>query len=177
VPTLLDADALNMLATRDGELARVAAERPLLITPHPKEMSRLTHADVHDIATDPATHAQKLADETGATVLLKGQPTVVAQRGQPVLINSVGSSDFAVAGMGDQLSGVIGAMLAAGLDPRTAAGVGLFYGGRAGDIANLGRSLTPEDVTEHLARAFAQPGPQASALGFPFITFDQPARW
>ena len=68
-------------------------------------------------------------------------------------------------------------MLAAGLEPRDAAGIGLFFSGRAGDIANLGRSLTPTDVTEHLARAFAQPGPATSPLGFPFITFDQPPRW
>lgn len=177
IPTLLDADALNIFAGDIEGLARVARERPLLITPHPKEMSRLTGAAVEVITSSPLESARSLALQTGAAVVLKGQPTVVTTGAGPALINSVGSSDFAVAGMGDQLAGVTGAMLAAGLEPHVAASVGLFYGGRAGDIANLGRSLTPTDVTEYMARAFAQPGPASSQLGFPFISFDQPARW
>jgi NAD(P)H-hydrate epimerase len=177
VPTLLDADGLNVFEGDLESVARIARERPLLITPHPKELSRLTGDSVASITEMPWISAQRVADETGATVLLKGQPSVVAQSKEPVLINSVGSSDFAAAGMGDQLSGVIGAMLAAGLAPRAAAAVGLFYGGRAGDIAGLGRSLTPTDVTDHMAKAFAHPGPPSSPLGFPFITFDQPPRW
>jgi NAD(P)H-hydrate epimerase len=177
VAVLLDADALNVLAGDREALATFARERPILVTPHPKEMSRLTSKPLETITQAPLASAQQLADATGATVLLKGQPSIIAARDEPVLINTVGSSDFAVAGMGDQLAGVIGAMLAAGLEPRTAAAVGLFYSGRAGDIAGLGRSLMPSDVTDHLARAFAQPGPAASNLGFPFITFDQPPRW
>jgi NAD(P)H-hydrate epimerase len=140
-------------------------------------MSRLTGDPLETITQAPLASAQQLANATGASVLLKGQPSIIAAPGAPVLINTVGSSDFAVAGMGDQLAGVIGAMLAAGLEPRTAGAIGLFYSGRAGDIAGLGRSLMPSDVTDHLARAFAQPGPTASTLGFPFITFDQPPRW
>jgi NAD(P)H-hydrate epimerase len=177
VATLLDADALNVLAGDVDALARIARERPILITPHPKEMSRLTGDPLETITQAPLASAQQLANATGASVLLKGQPSIIAAPGAPVLINTVGSSDFAVAGMGDQLAGVIGAMLAAGLEPRTAGAIGLFYSGRAGDIAGLGRSLMPSDVTDHLARAFAQPGPTASTLGFPFITFDQPPRW
>lgn len=177
VATLLDADALNLLAGDPDALRTIAAERPLLITPHPKEMSRLTGEAVEEIVSAPQQSARRLSDATGATVLLKGQPSIVVAPRAATLVNTVGSSDFAVAGMGDQLSGVIGAMLAAGLTPREAAGTGLFYSGRAGDIAGLGRSLTPSDVTDHLARAFALPGPPAPTLGFPFITFDQPARW
>jgi NAD(P)H-hydrate epimerase len=177
IATLLDADALNVFAGDTEALARIARERPLLITPHPKELSRLTGDSIVAITETPHASAQRIADEIGATVLLKGQPSLVATANRPVLINTVGSSDFAAAGMGDQLSGVIGAMLAAGLDPRTAAAVGLFYSGRAGDIAGLGRSLTPSDVTDHLAKAFLHPGPPTSSLGFPFISFDQPPRW
>ena len=112
-----------------------------------------------------------------AKVLLKGQPTVVAAPGYALLINTVGSSDVAVAGMGDQMAGVIGAMMAAGLAPRDAAAVGLFYSGRAADLANRGRALSPRDVTEHLAAAFADAGPAQSSLALPFVTFDQPERW
>lgn len=176
VATLLDADALNVMAGDAAAIATIASARPLLITPHPKEMSRLTGKQLEEITADPPAQARAFAERTGATVLLKGQPSIVAHADEPLLINSVGSSDFAVAGMGDQLAGVAGAMLAAGLEPRIAAGVALFYSGRAGDIANLGRSLTPNDVTDHLARAFAQPGPAISSLGHPFITFDQSPR-
>ena len=123
------------------------------------------------------TNAQTLAARTGAHVLLKGQPSLVASSDAPLLINTVGSSDTGVAGMGDQLAGVIGAFMAASLDVRTAAALGLYYGGRAADLAALGRALTPTDVTAHLAHAFADPGPVSSTLGYPFITFDQPARW
>ncbi len=176
LPTLLDADALNLLAGDAAQLRALAQQRPLLLTPHPRELSRLMQNDVSEILADPHAAANSFAQHTGAVVLLKGQPSVVAQTGQPLLINTVGSSDVAVAGMGDQLSGVIGAMMAAGLDVRDAAAVGLFYAGRAADIANLGRALSPQDVTAHLAQAFADPGPAESILGFPFITFDQPER-
>lgn len=177
VPTVLDADALNVFAEDVDAIAAIARDRPMLLTPHPKEMSRLTGAPLATIIDDPRKHAHELAQRAGAAVLLKGQPSIITDAREPLLINSVGSSDFAVAGMGDQLAGTIGAMLAAGSEPRVAGALGLFYGGRAGDIAALGRSLTPMDVTEYLPRAFAQPGPAQSQLGFPFITFDQPERW
>jgi hydroxyethylthiazole kinase-like uncharacterized protein yjeF len=177
VPTLLDADALNLLALQEEALEQLAMERPLLITPHPREMSRLMKTEIEDITAFPGYAAQTFADATGAVVLLKGQPTVVAAPRKPLLINSVGSSDVAVAGMGDQLSGVIGAMLAAGLPPREAAATGLFFSGRAADLAARGRALSPRDVTDQLATAFAQPGPDQSSLDLPFVTFDQPERW
>lgn len=177
VATLLDADALNVFAGDVAALARIANERPLLITPHPKEMSRLTGQKLEAITSAPIESAHALAEATGAAVLLKGQPSVVATKHEPALINTVGSSDFAVAGMGDQLAGVIGALLAAGLSPRDAAAVGLYYSGRAGDLAALGRALTPADVTNQLAEAFASAGAQTSTLDLPFVIFDQPARW
>lgn len=176
VATLLDADALNILAQRSNAIARIAAERPLVVTPHPRELSRLMQIDLQEIIADAVRAAQTYADNTGATVLLKGQPTVIATRGRPLLLNTVGSSDVAVAGMGDQLSGVIGAMLAAGLPAREAAATGLFYSGRAADLAAQGRALSPRDVSDHLAAAFGDPGPAESALGLPFVTFDQPPR-
>jgi NAD(P)H-hydrate epimerase len=177
VPTLLDADALNLLAMQEEAIEQLAIERPLLITPHPRELSRLMKTEVEEITAFPGYAAQTFADATGAVVLLKGQPTVVAAPRRPLLINTVGSSDVAVAGMGDQLSGVIGAMLAAGLPPREAAATGLFYSGRAADLAAKGRALSPRDVTAHLADAFALAGPETSSLELPFITFDQPERW
>ncbi|HEX6066533.1 MAG TPA: NAD(P)H-hydrate dehydratase, partial [Longimicrobiales bacterium] len=177
VPTLLDADALNLLALQEEAIEQLAMERPLVITPHPREMSRLMKTEVEEITAFPGYAAQTFADATGAIVLLKGQPSLVAAPRKPMLINSVGSSDVAVAGMGDQLSGVIGAMMAAGLAPREAAATGLFFSGRAADLAARGRALSPRDVTERLGDAFAQAGPEQSPLELPFVTFDQPERW
>lgn len=176
-PTLLDADALNLLAEASGTLERLASERPLLLTPHPGELSRLTGSDVATIMGSPDAAARELADRVGCVVLLKGAPSVVAAPGEPVLVDTAGSSDLASAGMGDQLAGAIGAFLAAGAVPRVAAALGLFYGARAATLAGRGRSLSPLDVADHLDPAFADPGPAESSLGLPFVIFDQPPRW
>lgn len=174
-PVLLDADALNMLGT--GGLERVAAGRPVVITPHPLELSRLTGDPVNDILADSPEAARSAARRFGCVVLLKGQPSIVAAPDGTLLVSTVGSSDVAAAGMGDQLAGTVGAMLAAGRDPLTAAGLGLFLSGRAADIAGLGTALTPRDVSAHLASALRRVGPPESDLAFPFVTFDQPRRW
>jgi ADP-dependent NAD(P)H-hydrate dehydratase / NAD(P)H-hydrate epimerase len=176
-PTLLDADALNMLARDVGALRRIAEQRPLVITPHAKELARLTGAELDTILADPVTAARAAAGEFACLVLLKGQPSVIAAPDGALLVTTVGSSDVATAGMGDQLAGVIGAFLAAGIEPVSAAGLGLFLSGRAADLAGLGRSLLPHDVSECLAAAIADPGPAECALGLPFVTLDQPMRW
>jgi ADP-dependent NAD(P)H-hydrate dehydratase / NAD(P)H-hydrate epimerase len=175
LPTLLDADALNMLADERDTLMAAARNRPLVITPHPKELSRLLQCSVDEVTKDRVAAAQNTAELLGCTVLLKGQPVLVADSGQLMLVNTVSSSDVAVAGMGDQLAGVIGGFMAAGSPPRIAAALALLYAGRAACIANKGRSLSPADVSDSMAQSFADPGPTRSALRLPFITFDQPA--
>jgi NAD(P)H-hydrate epimerase len=175
IPTLLDADALNLLSDDAGTLAGAAGNRRLVITPHPKELARLLHRPIEEIVTERVRVAQETAARFGAVVLLKGQPSLVAVDGAPLLVNTNGTSDDAVAGMGDQLSGMIGGFMAAGGDTRTSAALGLYYGSRAAWLARKGRSLSPDDVSDALADAFADPGPVASALRLPFITFDQPA--
>ncbi len=174
---LLDADALTLLAEEPGRLREAARDRPILLTPHPGEMRRLTGREVDAIVAAPLDAARELADDLGCAVLLKGAPSVVAAPGEPALVATLHSSDLASAGMGDQLAGAAVAFLAAGATPRDAAGLGLFYCARAADLAGRGRSLVPGDVSEHLDRAFADPGPLEPPLRFPFITFDQPPRW
>jgi len=171
---VLDADALTMLARR-GELGGLP-ERAVL-TPHPGEMARLLDRSTEEIQTDPMDAARSLAAATGVAVLLKGAPSIVAAPGGPVLVSTVGSSDLATAAMGDQLGAETTAFLAAGADPADAAGLGLFYGGRAAELTGRGRSLTPHDVADCLGRAFADPGPDRSTLELPFVLFDQPPRW
>jgi NAD(P)H-hydrate epimerase len=140
-------------------------------------MGRLLQMETADVTADAPAAARRAAERFGCVVLLKGQPSLVAAPGQPLLVNTTGSSDVAAAGMGDQLAGVIGAFLAGGTTARDAAAVALFYGSRAADLAALGRSLGPRDVAANLHRAFDDPGAARSPTGFAFVTFDQPERW
>ncbi|HET9984937.1 MAG TPA: NAD(P)H-hydrate dehydratase [Longimicrobiales bacterium] len=176
-PALLDADALTLMAADPEALRAHAAGRPIVLTPHPGEAARFTGGSVAQIVARRPDVARELAERTGCVVLLKGQPSVIAAPGAPLLVNTTGSSDVASAGMGDQLSGTIGALLAAGLAARDAAGVGLFFAGRAADLAARGRSLSPRDVSAHLHLAFARPGARTPPFRLPFVSFDQPPRW
>ncbi|MEX0907316.1 MAG: NAD(P)H-hydrate dehydratase, partial [Gemmatimonadota bacterium] len=110
-PTLLDADALNMLAEQSGALRGIGDDRALVVTPHAKELSRLTGDSVESILADAPAAARAAADAFHCVVVLKWQPTLVAAPGGTLLVNTVGSSDAATAGMGDQLAGTIGALL------------------------------------------------------------------
>jgi ADP-dependent NAD(P)H-hydrate dehydratase / NAD(P)H-hydrate epimerase len=172
---VLDADALTMLARRERGFGGLG-DRALL-TPHPGEMSRITGTDVAAIRADPLGQARELASRLGVTVLLKGAPSVVAAPGLPVLVAGIGTSDLATAGMGDQLGAVAAAFLAAGADPAAAAGLALFYGGRAALLAGRGQALTPLDVADAFHLALRDAGPDRSSLDLPFILFDQPAPW
>ena len=92
-------------------------------------------------------------------------------------MDTVGSSDLAVAGMGDVLSGVISAFLAQGNVPDEAAALGLHTSGRSAARTGLGPSLTPEDVVEGMPGALTEEGEGESDLDMPFVLFDQdPAR-
>lgn len=173
VPLLLDADALTLLA-RDPEL-RDVIDRPLVLTPHPGEMGRLIEKTVQEITADPFGAATEAGERFRCTVLLKGNPSLVASEGEPTLVNVAGHSGLATGGNGDVLSGVIGAFLALGMDPREAAGAGLYYAGRAAEIAGRGRGLIPRDVAEALPAALDEEVGRGSALGLPGIVLDLPA--
>jgi ADP-dependent NAD(P)H-hydrate dehydratase / NAD(P)H-hydrate epimerase len=171
---LLDADALNLIGRDEARLRAIGVRGPTLLTPHPKELTRLTGASLDDVRRDPVGAARALAESSRCAVLLKGQPSLVATAGAPVLVNTTGSSDLATAGMGDQLAGMAGAFLAAGAEPGVAGALGLYFGGRAAALAGLGRSLIPDDVSDALHLAFRRPGRRRPPAGLPFVTFDQP---
>jgi NAD(P)H-hydrate epimerase len=170
-PTVLDADALNLAAAGAVDLASVAERRPLLITPHVGEMARLMGPG----DADPATSARAAAERFSCVVLLKGAPSVVASPGAGVLVDTQGSSDLAVAGMGDALTGVCGSLMAQGLDTTTAAAVGLYCTGRASRLAGRGAALTPSDVIRWLPDAIGEGGESSSDLDLPFVIYDADA--
>ncbi|CAM4435654.1 NAD(P)H-hydrate dehydratase [Nocardia ninae] len=116
LPVVVDADGLTMLAA-EPELVR-GRSAPTVLTPHAGEFARLTGAE---IGADRVAAARALAEDWRLTVLLKGRATVVATPDAPVLVNEAGASWAATAGAGDVLSGIIGALLAAGHTPAWAA--------------------------------------------------------
>jgi len=171
---LLDADALNLVSMGTGpSLAELGSSRDLVVTPHAGEMSRLTGLEAKRIVSRRPDVAGELASQSECTVLLKGMPSLVATPRGRLLVDTVGSSDLAVAGMGDVLSGVISAFLAQGCLPHEAAALGLFTSGRAAVRTGLGVSLTPEDVVEAMPGALTESGDGKTDLDFPFVLFDQ----
>ena len=110
-------------------------------------------------------------------MLYKGAPSLVSDPDGVLLVDTQSSSDLAVAGMGDTLTGTCAALLAQGLPPSTAGAVGLYLSGRAAQRARLGVALTPSDVVERLPDVLTEPGPVPSDLDLPFVIFDaDPAR-
>ncbi|MFV0496037.1 NAD(P)H-hydrate dehydratase [Mycobacterium sp.] len=130
LPVLVDADALTMLAAHPELVADRTA--PTILTPHTGEFTRLASAPPGD---DRVGAAGKLADTFGATVLLKGNVTVIADPGGPVYLSPAGQSWAATAGSGDVLAGMIGALLASGLPPAEAAATAAFVHARAAALS------------------------------------------
>jgi NAD(P)H-hydrate epimerase len=132
-PCLIDADALNALSKSKSSL--IPEGNQIVLTPHPKELSRLLDVPTQEIQADRVTSALRAAEKFGCVVVLKGARTVVADADGHVFINSTGNSGMATAGAGDVLSGTIGGLLAQGLDAFDAAVAGTYVHGFAGDIA------------------------------------------
>jgi NAD(P)H-hydrate epimerase len=121
-PLLVDADGLNAHAGR-LELFRERSA-PTVLTPHDAELGRLLDRPSEEIGRRRLACAREAAERSGAVVLLKGDDTIVARPGGEVAVNPAGSPALATAGTGDVLSGLIGALLAKGLDGFEAACLG-----------------------------------------------------
>ena len=133
VPVLLDADGLNAYAERLGELREAAA--PLVLTPHDGELGRLLGCSSDEVKAQRLARARRAAAESGATVVLKGDDTIVARPDGFVAISPGATPALATAGTGDVLSGVIGALLAKAMDPFAAACAGVRLHALAGKLA------------------------------------------
>lgn len=152
-PMIVDADALNALATHVELLGSCAG--PRLLTPHPGEMARL------DPTTATLSRREIVERFTGrfpATLLLKGARTLIAERGHPLSYNSSGTPGMASGGMGDVLTGVLAALAGQGLALYDAARLGAWLCGRAAEIAVVRgeseESLSATHVITHLGPAF-----------------------
>lgn len=157
-PVLIDGGALGALATGEGRmLARERVERglPTVLTPHGGEARRLAKAvrlDADEYSDQPEQLAAALSRAYGATVVLKGPDTWIAEGERSVVVTE-GSAALAKAGAGDVLAGMIGGLLAQGVAAFEAAHAGVTLHARAGlaaaeDLTDI--ALVPEDLLAYL---------------------------
>lgn len=133
LPVVLDADALNAVADDLSVLRR--AKGPVVLTPHPGEMARLTGKSTREVQSQRLEVVGRLAEGLGVTVVLKGDRTLTAHADGRVFINTTGNPGMATGGSGDVLSGVCGALLAQALPVPDAIWTAVYAHGLAGDLA------------------------------------------
>jgi hydroxyethylthiazole kinase-like uncharacterized protein yjeF len=152
-PVVIDADALTAFV---GELELLAnAKGPRVLTPHPGEAARLLGLDVEAVQRDRYAAAARLADLSGATVLLKGACSVIAIPGRAPWVAGDPNPALATGGMGDVLTGLCATLLV-GLEPRAAAASAVVLQSRAGRLARRGdRGLFARELADRLPDAFA----------------------
>ena len=156
VPLVLDADGLNALVRYPFLLKRLRV--PVVVTPHPGEMARLVKKSVQDVQANRWKVACGFAREHGVITVLKGAGTVITDPSGKLWVNMTGNPGMAKGGMGDALTGMIGALLAQGLSPLNAARAAVFLHGSAGDIAHERygeQALLATDLILSLGAAFA----------------------
>ena len=163
VPAVVDADGLNALGSL-AAVAEVASARDhssrdhsLVLTPHAGEFARLVGEKP---GPDRVAAVRDAAAASGAIVLLKGSTTVVAHPDGRVLLSDAGSSRLATAGTGDVLSGVIGALVARGVEAFVAAALGAHIHGRAADLGRA-EGLVASDLPPLVSRWLSNAAPAA----------------
>lgn len=146
LPRVIDADALNLLAEAP------AYSEQWILTPHPGEAARLLNCSTKDILEDRFKAVRALQQKYGGVCILKGSGTLICN-GQHVYINTTGNPGMATGGMGDVLSGIIGALLAQKYSLLEAAKIGVYLHGLAADkaAAHIGeRGLRASDILQFL---------------------------
>lgn len=135
LPKVFDADALNAIAKQADILSQ--AKGDVILTPHPKEFSRLFGSSTDVILSDPIAEARAFTEQYDVTLVLKGAVTLVINRRSGVTLVAAGSPGMAKGGSGDVLTGVIGSLCAQGYKAYDAAVLGVLVCGIAGSMASL----------------------------------------
>ena len=131
-PLIIDADALNCLAHSPTTISQLKTEA--ILTPHPKEMSRLMGIETPKILENRIEFSRKFAHDHSVTIVLKGAATVISQPNGLTTINPTGNPGMATAGSGDVLTGIIASLVAQGFSTPKAAIAGTYLHGLSGDI-------------------------------------------
>lgn len=151
IPIVIDADGLNAISQLETE----KLPKNTILTPHPKELSRLLNVEVEEINLNREKYARAAAEKYNATVILKGRRTIIADT-NTIFINQTGNSALAKAGTGDVLTGIVTGLLAQKMKLIDAAALGVFIQGLSGDLAS--RNLTEysvlaSDLIEYIPQA------------------------
>lgn len=161
IPMILDADALNILAQAKDRLPVPPAAR--VFTPHPGEMARILGISTAQVQRDrigAARCACRFLDRAAGqcTVVLKGAGTVIVSADQRAWINTTGNPGMATGGMGDVLSGMIGALICQGLEPDRAARAAVHLHGRAGDLlfTSMGIGYSATELADAIPHVIKQ---------------------
>ena len=133
IPCVVDADGLNLISEEMKLLGECQA--PVILTPHMKEMSRLTGKSVEEIRKDRITAIRELTAAYPVICVLKDARTMIHTEGERIYLNTSGNAAMAKGGSGDVLAGIVGGLLAQGQKPYEAACAGVFLHGLAGDKA------------------------------------------
>ena len=153
-PLVIDADGINALGKSGKILDQIRAET--VLTPHPKEMSRLSGWSINDILDHRIERARDFALEHEVTLLLKGARTLIAYPDGTTLVNPTGNPGMATAGAGDVLTGLIAGLVSQGLSVPSATAAGAFIHGIAGDLyseANQEIPLIAGDLLDRIPEA------------------------
>jgi NAD(P)H-hydrate epimerase len=157
LPVVIDADALNTLARSHAWHEALGARA--VLTPHPGEMARLSHSSAAEVQARRLDIARENATVWGQTVVLKGSQTIIAEPAGRTLISPFANPALATAGTGDVLAGTIAGLLAQGVEPFEAAGLGVYLHAAAAELyaPDYGPSgLLASEVAAGVARAAAQ---------------------
>jgi hydroxyethylthiazole kinase-like uncharacterized protein yjeF len=165
IPAVIDADALNMIAQYSVlQSALHARKAPTLLTPHPAECARLLGGSTRDVQADRIRAAAEASARFRAYVALKGNGTVCAAPDGRWWINASGNPGMASAGMGDVLTGLVGALLAQGVEAEHALLAGVYLHGASADACVAGGAgpvgLTAGELIDR-ARRLANESPKA----------------
>ena len=158
LPMIVDADGLNILSMDRSRIK--APPAPRILTPHPGEMARLTGMTTREIQGNRLEIASSFAKENRVVLALKGAATIIAGPDGRIAVNSTGNPGMATGGMGDVLTGLIGGLLAQGLDVWQAACLGIYVHGLAADrlaaVSGVSMGFIAGDVARELPKAFNQ---------------------
>lgn len=155
VPCLIDADGLNLLAENKNYLNQMA-ERRFVITPHMKEMSRLTGTPVEELKADRIQILKDFISRYRITCVLKDSRTLIASEEKGIRMNLTGNSAMAKAGSGDVLAGVISGWMVQGKEAEDAAELGTYIHGLSGDLAKFEKgvySVMARDLIKYISKA------------------------
>ena len=155
-PLILDADAINALEKNMDWLDDL---KSVVLTPHPKEMSRLTGLSTQEIQKNRISVAIEFAQKKSVILLLKGAPSLIATPDGNVYINPTGNPGMATGGSGDVLTGIIAGLVAQNISPKNASMAGAYIHGYSGDIFSeieTQTSLIAGDLLRNLPNALKQ---------------------